>query len=98
MMFKEQFLNKKCIIRTYSAGVHAGTVTEISDNGKQCILVDAIRIWKWDNGGLSLSAIQKNGMKGGRTNATSNVGLTEAIEYLPVTDEVFETFKKYLED
>lgn len=92
-------LGKRCIIRTYSAGVHIGTVSYVNpSNSMEVKLTDAIRLWKWENGGLSLSAIANNGMKGGRCNYTGEVYLTNAIEYIPTTAKAEESFKKYIED
>ena len=45
-------IGKKVIIRTYSAGVHYGTL--VNKKGKEVILKDAIRIFYWD-GACSLS-------------------------------------------
>ncbi|MBO5681854.1 MAG: hypothetical protein J6T08_09100 [Lentisphaeria bacterium] len=92
-------LGRKCIIRTYSAGVHFGKVTYVNPNNSMEVkLTDALRIWKWENGGLSLSAIANNGMKGGRVNYTGEIYLTNAIEYIPVTAKAEATFADYIED
>lgn len=92
-------LGRKCIIRTYSAGVHFGKVTYVNPNNSMEVkLTDALRIWKWENGGLSLSAIANNGMKGGRVNYTGEIYLTNAIEYIPVTAKAEATFGNYIED
>ena len=76
------------IVRTYSAGVFAGTLE--SRDGREVELSNARRIWYWD-GAASLSELATLG--------TSNPGgckfpapvalvqLTEAIEILPVTPE-----------
>lgn len=96
---KHPMLGKRCIIRTYSAGVHIGTVSYVNpSNSMEVKLTDAIRLWKWENGGLSLSAIANNGMKGGRCNYTGEVYLTNVIEYIPTTAKAEESFKKYIED
>lgn len=92
-------LGRKCIIRTYSAGVHFGKVSYVNPNNSMEVkLTDALRIWKWENGGLSLSAIANNGVKGGRVNYTGEVYLTNAIEYIPVTAKAEATFADYIED
>ena len=87
---------RRCIIRTYSAGVHFGLVQYV--NGTEVGLVDAARLWKWENGGLSLSAVNKNGMKGGRVNLTGEICLTEAIEVIPTTEEFEKSWRQYVED
>ena len=51
-------LGKKVIIRTYSAGVHYGTLDQ--KHGKEVILKDAIRLWAWD-GAFTISALAMSG-------------------------------------
>jgi len=89
-------LNRRCIVRTYSAGVHIGDVVEI--NGCECRLLNALRLWKWEGGGLSLSAVARNGINGGRLNKTGEVYLTNAIEFIPTTPKAELTFSKFIED
>jgi len=92
-------IGKRVIVRTYSAGVHIGTLDWVNpNNAKECKLSDAVRLWKWKGGGLSLSAIANNGIKGGRLNYTGDVYLTEAIEYIPIKPEAEGTFKPFVED
>lgn len=62
------------------------------------ILTDALRLWAWMGGGLSLSAVAHNGIKGGRLNRTDEVTLTNAIEYIPTTEEAEKTYARYVED
>jgi len=93
---QHSMLNRRCIVRTYSAGVHIGDVVEI--NGCECRLLNALRLWKWENGGLSLSAVANNGIKGGRLNRTGEVYLTNAIEFIPLTEKADATFSKFIED
>jgi len=90
------FVGRRCLVRTYSAGVHIGDV--VSFNGMEVILKDALRLWKWEGGGLSLSAVANNGIKGGRLNRTGEVCLTNAIELIPTTPEAEETYVKFIED
>jgi hypothetical protein len=72
--------------RTYSAGVFAGFLK--SRNGKEVVLLNARRIWRWA-GAASLSELSQHG-----TNAPGEckfpcevleVTLTEVIELLPVS-------------
>ena len=51
-------LNKYVIVRTYSAGVFAGTLQRRS--GTEVILTNARRIWEWD-GAASLSQLAEEG-------------------------------------
>lgn len=92
-------LGKRCVIRTYSAGVHIGTVSWVNpDNSMELKLTDALRLWKWEGGGLSLSAVANNGIKGGRVDRTGEVFLTNAIEYIPTTEAAEATYEKFIED
>lgn len=89
-------LSKRCLVRTYSAGVHIGDVVHV--DGMEVKLENSLRLWKWEGGGLSLSAVANNGIKGGRLNKTGEVYLTNAIEFIPTTNEAEKTFVKFLED
>lgn len=92
-------LGKRCLIRTYSAGVHIGDVVEINPNNSMEVrLEDSLRLWKWEDGGLSLSAVANNGIKGGRLNKTGEVYLTNAIEYIPTTKKAEKTYAEFIED
>lgn len=89
-------LGKRCLIRTYSAGVHIGDVVAVE--GMEVQLKNALRLWKWEGGGLSLSAIANNGIKGGRLNKTGEVYLTNVIEFIPTTTVAEKSFEKFIED
>ena len=96
---KHPMLGKYCVIRTYSAGVHIGTVEWVNPNNSMEVkLTDALRLWKWEGGGLSLSAVANNGIKGGRLNRTGEVFLTNVIEFIPVAPGARETYEKFIED
>jgi len=76
------------IVRTYSAGVHAGFLK--SRNGKEVELVNTRRIWFW-NGAASLSELALRGAKHPEKckfpEAIESIILTEAIEIIPCTPE-----------
>jgi hypothetical protein len=92
-------LNKRCLIRTYSAGVHIGDVVWINPNNSMEVkLENSIRLWKWEGGGLSLSSVANEGIKGGRLNKTGEVLLTNAIEYIATTKKAEESYVKFIED
>lgn len=92
-------IGKRCIIRTYSAGVHIGDVVWINpQNSMEVKLINSLRLWKWEGGGLSLSAVANNGINGGRLNRTGDIFLTNAIEYIPTTDVAEKTYVKFIED
>ena len=93
---KHPMLGRRCLIRTYSAGVHIGNISYV--DGMELKLENALRLWKWEGGGLSLSAIANNGVVRGRLNRTGEVYLTNVIEIIPTTSEAEETFAKWIED
>ena len=53
-------VGKKVIVRTYSAGVHYGTLKSKKKN--EVVLTDSIRIYYWD-GACSLSQLAMEGTK-----------------------------------
>ena len=75
------------IVRTYSAGVFAGTTK--SRDGKEIILTNARRIWYWE-GAASLSELAEKGTskpsKCKFPAPVSEVLLTEVIEIIPTTE------------
>ena len=92
-------LGKRCLIRTYSAGVHIGYVAWINpQNSMEVKLSNSLRLWKWQGGGLSLSAIANNGVKQGRLNRTGEVFLTNVIEFIPTTSEAEKSYDQFIED
>ena len=73
--------NEYVIARTYSAGVHCGTL--VSQKGKEVVLKNARRIWQW-NGAFTLREVSQRGISGGRVSCTvPAIVLTEAIEVIP---------------
>jgi len=80
-------VGRYCMVRTYSAGVFAGTV--VSRDGKEVALTDARRIWYW-KGAASLSQLATTGTSAPKQckfpAAVAEVLLTEVIEIIPITD------------
>lgn len=78
-------IGKDVIVRTYSAGVHFGTLA--SRDGKEVTLHNARRIWYWE-GAFTLSAIAQNGVAEASklSVAVPEILLTEAIEIIPCTE------------
>lgn len=89
-------LGMRCLVRTYSAGVHIGDVVFV--DGMECKLENAIRLWSWSNGGLSLSAIANNGVVKARINRTGVVYLTNCIEFIPTTEVAEKTYEQFIEE
>ncbi len=82
------FTGKKVIIRTQSAGVHYGALSEKS--GKEVILKNARRLWYWKtaNGGISLSEVANGGLaKDSKVCSPVDFIWLEAIEIIPCTEE-----------
>lgn len=77
-----------CMVRTYSAGVFAGYIE--SRDGKEAILRNARRIWKWA-GAASLSQLATDGTSEPNNCkfpiAVDKVILTEVIEIIPITEK-----------
>jgi hypothetical protein len=74
------------VVRTYSAGVHVG---ELSDRrGKEVDLANTRRIWRWA-GANTLNEIALRGVgNGSKVSETAPaITLTEAIEILTCTPE-----------
>lgn len=84
-----------CVIRTFSAGVHAGFVKE--RNGKEVTLVGARRLWQWA-GAFTLSEIAVSGVKRPKeckfSTTVPEITLTEAIEIIPCTNIAYQSIKE----
>lgn len=76
------------IVRTFSAGVFAGTLE--SKKGQEVVLKDARRLWYW-KGANTLSQLAMEGVKFPKDCkfpiAVTRIELTQAIEILFVTEE-----------
>lgn len=95
---KHPMFGRRCLVRTYSAGVHIGDVDYINPSTSMEVrLKNALRLWKWEGGGLSLSDVANNGIKGGRLNRTGEVYLTDVIEFIPTTKEAEKSYEKFIE-
>lgn len=72
------------IVRTYSAGVHIGTIKE--RNGREVTLTNARILWSW-KGALTLREVATSGVDRKLSKISANVPeviLLEAIEIIPV--------------
>ena len=87
-------VGKKCIIRTYSAGVWFGEVVEKS--GNEVIVKNARRMWQWWAAeSISLSGVALYGIKPEKSKiapAVESVWL-EAIELIPATAKAIESIE-----
>jgi hypothetical protein len=87
-------IGKKCIIRTYSAGVWFGTVSEKS--GNEVIITNARRMWKWWAAeSISLSAVALYGIKHDKSKIVEAVPAVwlEAIELIPASAQAINSIE-----
>lgn len=82
-------VGKKVLIRTYSAGVFFGTLSDVSENGKSVELKIATRVWRW-SGAASLSQMSQEGVSNPSgckfAVPVEEVQITEVIEIIPLTE------------
>jgi ferredoxin-fold anticodon binding domain-containing protein len=91
-MLKNKFIGQHVVVRTYSAGVHIGTLTE--RESKEVVLSNARRLWKW-SGAFTLSEVAINGInsKNSRMSITvPEILISEVIEVIPTSKKAQETF------
>ena len=76
------------IVRTYSAGVHYGTLTGQSADGKRVTLTNAKRIWRWE-GAHTLHEVALRGVSQASkvSDPVASIVLTEAIEVIACAPE-----------
>ncbi len=87
------FIGRHCVVRTYSAGVHLGTVESV--DGSQCILSNARRLWRW-GGAFTLSEVSKTGVdpkKSRIADEVETISLSDMIELIPTTLSARDTFE-----
>lgn len=79
-------LGQHVLIRTYSAGVHFGTLQ--AKDGTNVLLSGARRLWKW-SGAFTLSEVATAGVdvRGSRIAVeVPFIELTQAVEIIPTTE------------
>ena len=93
MSNKSPMIGQHAVIRTYSAGVHIGTV--LDKDGINVVLKDARRLWTW-RGAFTLSEIATSGVgKGSRISvAVPMIELTQVVEIIPTTEAARSSFDK----
>jgi hypothetical protein len=84
------------IIRTFSAGVHAGEL--VRRDGKEVELANSRRLWLWHTAdkGISLSDVATGGIDPKKSKVCAvlpSITLTEAIEIIPATDAARATIE-----
>lgn len=94
MNIGDLLVGKKCIIRTYAAGVHYGEITE--KDGNEVILKNARRLWYWKttNKGISLSEVANAGVDNeSKVCASVDLIWLEAVEIIPCTKEAINNIE-----
>lgn len=90
----DSMIGRKVIIRTYSAGVWFGTLSEKA--GNEVILTDARRMWFWKaKQSISLSAVAIHGIDEGASKIVEPVASVwlEAIEIIPCEDVAIKSLE-----
>ena len=84
---KKSTAPRAVIVRTYSAGVHYGYLSDQSVDGKRVVLTGARRIWRWE-GANTLHEISLRGVGPGSkvSERVGSITLTEAIEIIPCAE------------
>lgn len=85
-------LGQHVVVRTFSAGVHIGTL--VAKDGENVLLRDARRLWKWA-GAFTLSevaqsVVQKSGSR--IACVVPLIELTNANEIIPTTEQARASF------
>lgn len=83
----ESMIGKFVIVRTYSAGVHAGVLSQKS--GDEVILTNARRLWRFFAvGGIGLSEVAVNGIVPDKSRICTPVPSIwlQAIEIIPASN------------
>jgi hypothetical protein len=85
-------IGKHCVIRTYSAGIHIGTVKAV--DGTEVLLENSFRLWYWE-GAFTLTKVAKSGVssKSRRSEEINEIYLTQAIEFIPTTSEARKSYE-----
>lgn len=95
MNIDDIMIGKKVIVRTYSAGVWFGTITEKC--GNEVILKYARRMWLWWAAkSISLSAVALYGIKQANSKIAPAVDTVwiEAIEIIPCTEDAINSIEE----
>ena len=85
-------IGQHVIVRTYSAGVHIGTLVECE--GRAVLLRDSRRLWKW-GGAFTLSEVAATGIAPSQSRMSVSIPdviLMEVIELIPTTKAARATF------
>jgi len=93
-MSLNNMIGKKCIVRTYSAGVWFGEIAE--KDGAEVIVKDARRLWYWKaKQSISLSAVATFGINQNESRIAPSVPSVwlEAIELIPASADAVDSIE-----
>lgn len=89
---KSLFIDKMCIVRTYSAGVYCGIVKEIS--GQEALMEEARIIYRWE-GAFTLLEMANKGITGGKiSEPVKKIYLSQIVNTIIMTDAAINSFRK----
>lgn len=85
-------IGKHCVVRTYSDGVHLGTVDKV--DGMEVLLKNSRRLWQW-KGAFTLSEVALNGVAKDSRIAIEvpEQYLTQVISFTPTTEKARKSFE-----
>lgn len=90
-MYKD-ILNKKCIVRSYDAGVYFGTVTNV--DGETVRMENVRNIWSWE-GASCLSQIANDGIRDGKISpVVKSMVLNRCCQIISCTDKAIINLEK----
>lgn len=84
-------INKKCLVRSYDAGVYFGTVTNI--DGETVRMEQVRNIWQWE-GASCLSQVANDGIRDGKVSPTvSSMVLNRCCQIIPCTQNAIKNLE-----
>lgn len=89
-MYKD-ILDKKCIVRSFDAGVYFGTVTAV--DGETVRMENVRNIWSWE-GASCLSQVANDGIKDGKVSpVVRSMVLNRCCQIIPCTSNAIHNLE-----
>jgi len=89
--FLDRLIGRHVIARCSGAGVHAGVLAAVNDDGGSVILTNARRLWRWRaKDGVALSGVAVHGIVASDSiidTLVPEIALVGVVELIPTTDE-----------
>src|SRR5690606_5917942 len=89
--FLDRLIGRHVIARCSGAGVHAGVLAAVNDDGGSVILTNARRLWRWRaKDGVALSGVAIHGIVAGDSiidTPVPEIALVGVVELIPTTEE-----------